>query len=133
MVFANANYVMEKEFGKMTRLVVGSEYTKIREHHIDLIQKMTNTINKTVDLFSRIKNTEQAEEVATIIYSVQQLKKDKDSISENEVLDYILNWKNKWNTTEKKHSIALAIRNLVMLRWLRIEFSNDLVSEEILF
>ena len=133
MVFANSNLAMEEEFGKMTRLVIGSEYISIRKNYLEFLDEMKVKIDRTVDLFSRIKNTEQAEEVATIIYSVRLLKKDKESISENDILDYILNWKNKWNTAEKKESVASAIRNLVMLRWLRVDFSSDLLPEDFFF
>jgi O-acetyl-ADP-ribose deacetylase (regulator of RNase III)/uncharacterized protein YwgA len=132
-VFANANLAMEQEFGKMTRLVIGPEYGAVRNKYTEYLDSQKSKIDKTVDLFSRIKNTEQAEEVTTVFYSVRQLKQTSGVVSENDVLDYVLNWKKHWNTPEKKTAVATAIRHLVMLRWLRVELSSDLVQEETFF
>lgn len=133
MVFANDNLAAEQEFGKMTRLVISSEYETQRCKYADYLQQVESKINKVVDLFSRIKNTEQAEEVATVFYSVRQLKKSQLKVSEQDVLDYVLSWKKKWNTPEKKEAVASAIRNLVILHWMEVDFSLDLVNENELF
>ena len=133
IVFANSNLTMERELGKMTRLVIGPEYDSFRKNFEDYLNTKRNKIDKTVDLFSRIKDTKQAEEVATVFYSARQLKKDNGEVSEQDLFDYILKWKKNWNTPEKKVSIASAIRNLVMLRWVSVKFSDDLIDEDILF
>lgn len=133
MIFANSSLAMEKEFGKMTRLVVGPEYHSFRENYKTYLNTMKNKIDKTVDLFSRIKDTKQAEEVATVFYSARHLKKANGEVSEQDLFDYILEWKKKWDTPEKRLSVASAIRNLVMLRWVSVKFSDDLVEEDILF
>ncbi|MBU1194170.1 MAG: macro domain-containing protein [Proteobacteria bacterium] len=133
MVFANSNLAMEQEFGRMTRLFIGSEYPSFRENFKDYLDTMKSKIDKTVDLFSRIKDTNQAEEVATVFYSARKLKKDNGKVSEQDLFDYILKWKKKWDSPEKKLSVASAIRNLVMLKWVSVQFSDDLVEDDILF
>ena len=79
-------------------------------------------------MFVRIKSTNQAEEVSTVLFSIHKLKQEtnRDRISEEEIFNHILSWKKSWNTEEKKHSIASAIRNLGMLRWIKTDYSENL-------
>lgn len=131
-VFANANLVQETQLGRMTALRTGPEYINIRDKYSDELTPLRKKIDKAVDLFCRIKNTEQAEEVTTVFYAVQQLKKQSTSIdiSEQDVYDYVLNWKKHWNSSEKHEAIASAIRNLAMLNWVKVKFSNSLPLSE---
>ena len=87
--------------GRMTALRVGPAYEMERKKHAGQIQKFRKKIDKTVDLFSRIKSTDQAEEVATVIFGVQALKKerDPDEVSEQDLFNYILDWKKFSNST----------------------------------
>ena len=89
----------------MTALRVGSEYEAIREQNKEIFQKHSAIIEKITDLFIRIKNTNQAEEVSTVLFTIRKLKEktNQGKVSEKEVFDYILDWKKDWNTDEKKH------------------------------
>lgn len=114
----------------MTALKIGPEYEATRRIFLENIENYQKEINKTVDLFGRIKNTDQAEEVTTVLYAAIDLKKkNKDNVSEQEVLDYILNWKKTWDTKEKKKTVISAIRNLQMLSWLKLQYSESLPQE----
>lgn len=53
-------------------------------------------VKKTVDLFGRVKSTEQAEMIATVLYSYDQISKEKRVISDKDVYDYVLDWKPHW-------------------------------------
>ncbi len=127
-VFANMNLINEIPLGKMNSLSVGSEYIKLIKKYDDVLNKHKKIIFKTADLFSRIKNTEQAEEVTTVIYASHQLKKEKDTnnITEKDLYDYIINWKRNWDKPEKKKSVGSTIRNLEMLDWLKLKYSDTL-------
>lgn len=128
-VLANNNWVTEEQLGQMTALRVGPEYRRSREKLTEELKPFRRKIDKTVDLFSRIKNTDQAEEVATVIYAVQTLKKERipDDVSEQDLFDYILDWKKLWRKDESKQSsLAEAIRNLEMLGWVKLRFSESL-------
>jgi len=129
-VFANANLARELQMGNMIAMKTGDQYEPYRQGHRDYLKTVEKKIDKTVDLFCRIKNTEQAEEVATVFFAVRELKKEKTSIAEQDVFDYILKWKKTWNSPEKKEAIAEAIRNLLVLRWIGAEFSTGLLAEE---
>jgi O-acetyl-ADP-ribose deacetylase (regulator of RNase III)/uncharacterized protein YwgA len=129
---ANANLIQEVQLGRMNHLKTGPEYEKAREKHRDILILNRSKIEKTVDLFSRIKNTEQAEEVATVFFAVSKLKEEQrvQIVPEREVFDFVLAWKKAWNTEEKKESIASAIRNLAMLGWIRVSLSECLPLNE---
>ncbi|MFD0894996.1 macro domain-containing protein [Luteolibacter ambystomatis] len=128
-VLANNNWVIEQQLGKMTALKVGPEYAKARLKLAEDLKPFRRKIDKTVDLFSRIKNTDQAEEVATVIFAVQVLKHDRkpDEVSEADLFDYILEWKKLWRKDlAKQQSLADAIRNLEMLGWVKLQYSDSL-------
>lgn len=130
---ANANLIVEEQLGRMNLLRTGPEYKKLREKYKDNLSSNKSKIEKTVDLFSRIKNTEQAEEVATVFYAVSKLKEDQNvaTVPELEVYNFVLSWKKAWSTDEKKEAIATAIRSLAMLGWIRVSLSDSLPLAEL--
>ena len=128
-VLANNNWVTEQQLGQMTALRVGPEYAKARVNLREELKPFQRKIEKTVDLFSRIKNTDQAEEVATVIFAVQNLKQERkpEEVSEADLFNYILEWKKLWKKDEsKQQSLAETIRNLEMLSWVKLRFSDSL-------
>ena len=125
---ANRNWVREEQLGKMTALRSAPLYERDRGKFMEVIERHRKHITKTVDLFSRIKNTEQAEEVLTVFYASRDLKRESpgQEVTEQQLYDYTLRWKKHWNTTAKQNAIAEAIRNLVILGWMRLRFSESL-------
>lgn len=126
--FANRNWLQEEQLGKMIALRIGAQYEKDRGKYVDVLKQHERRIYKTVDLFSRIKNTDQAEEVMTVLFASRQLKKvhPHDDVAEQQLYDYILTWKKTWNTDEKRQAVATAIRHLVILGWMKLRFSESL-------
>lgn len=130
-VFANTNLIEEHTLGRMTAVRVGPEYLRFKEDHAKLLGTYRKKIDKAVDLFSRIKSTEQAEEVTTVLFASRKLKKSKHdpTVSEQDLYDYILTWKKAWNRDDKRRAIAKAIRNLEMLGWMKLRYSESLLAE----
>lgn len=127
--FANRNWLQEESLGRMLALRVGPEYEKDRNKFSETIARHQKKAGKAVDLFSRIKNTEQAEEVMTVLYASRQLKRDGASdVEEQEIYDYILGWKKAWSSVEKRAAVASAIRNLVLLGWMRARISESMIE-----
>ncbi len=126
--FANRNWLQEEQLGQMMALRVGEQYEKDRAKFADVIQPHQKKIAKAVDLFSRIKNTAQAEEVLTVFFASRQLKKanPQREVAEQDLYNYILDWKKAWATDEKKSAVASAIRNLVVLGWMKLSFSETM-------
>jgi len=129
--FANRNWLQEEQLGRMLALRVNDSYEKERNRFYTEIEKFDKKIHKTVDLFSRIKSTEQAEEVMTVLYASRQLKQGKTDkeIAERQIYDYILDWKKSWDSSDKKEAVASAIRNLVLLGWMKARVSEELLEE----
>lgn len=127
-VFANMNLIHEKQLGRMNALKVGTEYQNILKKFEKELEPLQKKIYKTVDLFSRIKNTEQAEEITTVLFAARQIKKEKiaNEVTEQDLYDYIVKWKKDWKKEEKQKAIASTIRNLEMLDWLKLKYSDSL-------
>lgn len=130
-VFANANLIEERRLGKMNAIYVGPEYAELKKRFVDVLKTNERKIEKTVDLFSRIKSTEQAEEVTTVLFAARKLKNGRNdtSVSEQDLHDYIVKWKKDWARDDKQKAIASSIRNLEMLGWMRLSYSDSLPAE----
>ena len=114
----------------MMALRIGPQYERERAKYHETIARHERKIAKAVDLFSRIKTTEQAEEVVTVLYASRQLKQGQTDaeVTEQQLCDYVLDWKKAWRTEDKQYAVASAIRNLVLLGWLRLQFSESLAE-----
>jgi O-acetyl-ADP-ribose deacetylase (regulator of RNase III)/uncharacterized protein YwgA len=126
--FANRNWLQEEHLGHMIALRTTKQYENEREKYASVLDPHREKVNKAVDLFSRMKNSEQAEEVMTVLFASRQLMKahPKHQVAEQQLYDYILAWKRTWQTEAKKKALASAIRNLVMLGWMHLSFSDTL-------
>jgi len=128
--FANRNWLHEQQLGRMIALRVTPQYGRERNQYKDQIDSYQKKINKAVDLFSRIKSTEQAEEVLTVFFAARQLKQSKrnEEVNEQALQDYILDWKKSWRSDDKKQAVASAIRNLILLGWLNLRISEAITE-----
>jgi len=126
--FANRNWLQEQSLGRMVAMRVTEQYEKDRGKYRETIQRNKTIVERVVDLFSRLKNTEQAEEVMTVLFAVQQLRQayPHQEIAERQLYDYILGWKKNWRGEAKRRALASAIRNLVILGWMRLSFSESI-------
>lgn len=121
---ANANLIVEKQLGKMISLSVADNVEIHKEKFAD---EEWIAVQKTVDLFGRVKSTNQAEMIATVLYSYDQLAKEKSVISDKDVYDYVLNWKPHWKA-EKDYQLCDTIQNMAMLSLMKITHSNQLMN-----
>ena len=127
----NNNLLQEQRLGKMFEIKVGTSFDEARKRYNSLLGKYTAVIEKTADLFMRVDTT-QAEILATVIFTANALKQtEKSTISETDVLEAVMQWKQRRNPPLGKSTVASAIRNLGMLHWLDVQPDNKLpVSEE---
>lgn len=125
---ANRNWLHEQTLGRMISLRATPQYERERAKHEAAYQAYERRIARTVDLFSRIKSTEQAEEVITVLYACRQLKAEhpNQKVSEQQLYDYILEWKRSWDSEGKRLAVAHAIRSLVLLGWMDLDLSENL-------
>lgn len=131
-VFGNANLLSEQQQGTLIRIKTGSEYRTFRAKEQQIIEIQKDVIEKTVDLFSRVKSAYQAEEIATVLFAFADLNSERQNQmrTEQEFFDYIIKWKKHWNTPEKKQSIASCIRNLAVMGWVSLDYSESLPIDD---
>ena len=120
---ANANLIIEKQLGRMISMSVADN---VEIHEDKFTVEEWNALQKTVDLFGRVKSTDQAEMIATVLFSYDQLAKVKDVISDKDVYDYVLDWKPHWK--EKEFEVCDTIHNMAMLALMKITCSNELLD-----
>ncbi len=127
----NSNLLQEERFGKMFEIQVGPGFETARKRYKSLLEKYIPIIEKTADLFMRVDTT-QAEALATVLFTATELKKNnKKEVSEMDVLEAVMDWKQRRRPPLDKVVIASTIRNLGMLNWLDVEPDEKLpVSEE---
>jgi uncharacterized protein YwgA len=127
---ANRNWVQEVQLGSMTAMRVSQQYEHDRVRFLEQIEPHGKKIAKAVDLFSRIKSTEQAEEVLTVLFASREVKHahPAENVAEQQLFDYILAWKTSWQSEAKRQAVASAIRNLVLLGWMRLSPSASLAE-----
>lgn len=124
VALANANLIMEKQLGKMISLSVSDDVVIRRG---DFTEDEWHAAEKTIDLFGRVKRTEQAEMIATVLYSYDQLIKEKSSVSDKDVHDFVLEWKPHWRE-EKEFELCDTIHNMAMLSHMKISHSAELME-----
>ena len=128
-ILANKNWIVEKRRGSTTTLEVGFQFEEDRHKFRGIIGSFEGKISKTVDLFSRIRNVSQAKEIVTVISSIQTLKRTHGSVnvSEQDLFDYIAKSGKKWVEHEERQvELVETIRNLEMLGWVKLRFSESL-------
>jgi O-acetyl-ADP-ribose deacetylase (regulator of RNase III)/uncharacterized protein YwgA len=127
----NNNLLQEERHGGMFEVKVGPNYETVRKNFRAEIEQWSAIIEKTTDLFVRM-NTDQAEVVATVIFSADILQNAHAEIpSETDVLGAVMQWKQKRRPPLNPSDVIEAIRNLGMLRWLRVKLDANLsVTEE---
>ncbi len=69
---------------------------------------MSDKIDRVVDLFSRIKSTSQAEEVATVLFAIDEIRSDavQEMTNEEDFYKYLVDWKKRWNNPSNRESLA---------------------------
>ena len=127
----NNNLIQEERKGKMFVVKVGPNYERTKKDFDSAFSKWSTLIEKTTDLFMRM-NTDQAEIVATVMYAADSLKKqDENRPTETQILESVMQWKQKRRPPLDKAVVASVIRNLGMPRWLDAKPDDALpVSED---
>ncbi len=125
---ANDGLIQEEKLGNMLRVFPGSEYQTARKKFKENLKKWTQLINKTSDLFLRL-NTNQAEIVATVLFTEKDLA-NNGNVSERDVLNKVMEWKQKRRPPLSEIEIAETIRNLGVLKWFSVKPTPDLLVDE---
>ena len=113
---SNANLLTEKQLNnsELIEINVSPSFYLQQENYSE---KELEAMESCVDLFCRIKSTDQAEMITTVIYQYDELVKDRKHTTEQDVLNGILHWKKHW-TGDREEELKETIRDLAMLNWI---------------
>jgi O-acetyl-ADP-ribose deacetylase (regulator of RNase III)/uncharacterized protein YwgA len=114
------------ETGKMFRASVGPTFADAQRRYAPDIAENERTIARLVDLFCRLRNTEQAELVATVDFARRTMRSLDGKPSETDVLDEVLTWKKRHRPSYDPAKVGSTIRALAVIGWLDVAASPDL-------
>lgn len=126
----NNGLIREERLGRMFAVKVGPTFENALKTYGKDLEQWKETIDKLADLFMRMR-TNQAEISATVHFAANEILDKKDVPTEKDVLEEVMNWKQKRRPPLDRNEVAHAIRSMGMLRWLNVKASPELpVSEE---
>ena len=126
----NNGLIHEERLGQMFHVTTGPTYNDARKAYFSIISDREKVINRVVNLFLRMR-TKQAEVAATVHFSTKALTESTgQKPTENQVLSYAMQWKQRRHPPLNKSEVAMTIRNLAALGWLDVKASNDLPLPE---
>lgn len=126
----NSGLLQEERHGKMFVVKVGPNFSRVRQKYAPAFDRWSDIVDKVADLFMRV-DTDQAEVIATVLFAARELARDQaGQPSEQDVLQAVMQWKQRRRPPLDNVTVASAIRNLGMLRWLNLRASPDLPLPE---
>jgi len=130
----NNGLIKEEQLGRMFTVSPGPTFQDAIKIYKEEIQKAQPIIERLTDLFLRINTTHQAELAATVHFVAQSYQRHHKEIpSEADVLNAVMEWKQRRKPSFDKSEVAKTIRNLASLRLISVKSSRDLtVAEEVL-
>ena len=120
IALSNANFITEKRLGNMVETIVSPEF------NLDYSNYSSSDIQnaeRTYDLLSRINSTDQAEMIATVLFSFDKLTERDPSATEKQILQSVLAWKPHWDC--KRDEIITTIKSLSILGWMKPDNTQD--------
>ena len=125
-VLSNANLMIERQLGKMIETVVSPTFIlPFEQFSNDEIKKA----DASFDLLSRIQSTDQAEMVATVLFSYDELLNSSNTPSDLDIFNHVLSWKSRWKS-QKEVEIIKTIYSLSALKWMHPIYSGALTLPE---
>jgi O-acetyl-ADP-ribose deacetylase (regulator of RNase III) len=121
----NNAVLSEAHMGKMIVTQVGPTFHDGAELFGSQLRRWEPIIERIVDLFLRMRG-QDAEIAATVHFAAERLIGDKTEPTEKDVLDAVLDWKQRRRPPLRETDIARAIRNLNLMGWISLTPSQDL-------
>jgi len=123
---ANNGLIIEKQTGSMFEVKVGPAFKDILPMYQKDLVTWKPIIDRVADLLLRT-STNQSEIAATVCFAARALQDFNDKKpTERDVLDAVMNWKQKRKPPLNEGEVAIAIRNLAALRWIDVIPSVDM-------
>ena len=123
----NANILSEERAGQMVMIKVADGFALDETRYSEQIMFL---VDSAFDLLSRVKNTEHAEMLTTVLFAFDALEdKIGAAPTEKQIVEYVEKWKPHW--IEEKHDVIIStIKGLAELDWIKPDWSCDVFPEE---
>lgn len=127
----NNGLIEEVRLGRMFQVRTGQTFPDARRAYAPHLAACEAAIARTADLFQRLHSTDQAEIVATILFAARELARQRGvTPTEKDVLNAVLEWKQRRRPPLAPGEVALHVRNLAALGMLDVTASPDLPVPE---
>jgi len=126
-VLSNANLMTERKFGKMVETVVTPDF-KLPDD--TFTKEEIDKANRAFDLLCRVKNTDHAEMIATVLFSYDELDAHSQP-TEQQVFDHVMQWKPHWRNAKADETKA-TICELSALGWMKPRLDEGLLDGDCL-
>jgi uncharacterized protein YwgA/O-acetyl-ADP-ribose deacetylase (regulator of RNase III) len=121
----NNGLIVESKSGRMFPVQVGPAFADARRAYAAQMDASSVIQERVADLFLRV-NTHQAEVAATVHYTATHLLSLEAESSEKDVLLRVMQWKQRRQPQWSEEEVAITIRYLNMLGWVKVKGSRDL-------
>lgn len=125
VALSNANLLTEVQLGKMVETKVADDFKLDKQRYSE---EELAIVDKVIDLLSRVKDTSQAEMLATVMFSYDQLVTPMSHPTEKQIVEYVLEWKKRWK--ENTSDIIDTVKELSELEWIEPDISRDSYIQE---
>lgn len=116
-----------EDHGNAFRVNVGPSFSEARQMQLAFLAGYDRSIDRIADLFLRLRTAHEAEIAATVHFVASRLALQHSSKpTESEVLDGVAEWKKRRKPPLKDDEVAAMIRNLGILGWVNLSYSDDL-------
>jgi uncharacterized protein YwgA len=127
----NNGLVTEHRLGNMIEYQVGPTYDAAIREFGQAIEQWSDATESVASLLSRMR-TKEAEIAATAHYAAYLAERTQGrNPTEREVLDEVMDWKQRKKPPLREVEVAEAIRSLTLLGWLHASWSDDLPVEDL--
>ncbi|MBY0530196.1 MAG: macro domain-containing protein [Rhabdochlamydiaceae bacterium] len=121
----NNGLIIEESLGRMQSIMPGPTFADARKAYANELEVWNPIIDRVVDLFMRL-NTEQAEIIASVMFASDQLTSNHQTKPHvEEVLSFVMEWKQNKQPPLSRKKVEDAIRNLAILDWIEVRASNS--------
>lgn len=124
-VLANNNYIYEKQMGNNICIFVTDQFKIDKSLYT---KQESQIVNRVYTIFKGIRNATQAELITTILFSYDELKKGNEVITENQLYNYIIDWKGNRLEYKNETTIRDFIKSLCFDRMISVDYSKDFVD-----
>ena len=127
-VLSNAGLMTERKLNRMVETVVSPDFDILQYQFTDGEIKKAN---EAFDLLSRIRSTDQAEMITTVLFSYDELFKKKGvDITDDQIREHVMSWKPRWENI-KSDEVISTIWDLAILGVIDIQPSVNITDEHI--